>query len=71
MAEWEYCILTAVETTEQTQFMLAHQDGKGQKVNAKTRLEVFAELGRKGWELVAVQPLGVGIREFYFKRAGR
>lgn len=67
MAEWEYCILTAVATARQTQFVLAYA-GYHETPPAASRLEIMAQLGRDGWELVAVHPLTTGIKELYFKR---
>lgn len=67
MTAWEYCILTAIETTQQNQFTLAYED-HAEAPKAKSRLELMAQLGRDGWELVAVHPIAAGIKEFYFKR---
>lgn len=71
MTTWEYCIFTALETSEQTRFILSYQGGKVQEPRSGSRLDVLEELGRQGWELVAVHPLGVGLKEFYFKRPAR
>ncbi len=67
MKKWEYCIFTALETTEKVQFTISY-DRHVERPNVNSRLTVLAEMGRNGWELVAVFPVELGINEFYFKR---
>lgn len=67
MQAWEYCIFTAYESSEQTQYTLSYT-GQVKHPKAKSRLDVLADLGEQGWELVAVHSLAPGLKEFYFKR---
>ncbi len=67
MAHWEYCIVTALETREQTQFTISY-DSRVETPAVNGRLTVLAEMGRNGWELINVHPLAQGLNEFYFKR---
>ena len=67
MANWEYCIVTALETQERTQFTVSYAN-KVETPSVNGRLTVLAEMGRSGWELIAVHPLAQGLKEFYFKR---
>ena len=67
MGNWEYCIVTALETKEQTRFTVSYAS-KVEMPPVNGRLTVLAEMGRKGWELVTVHPLDQGLNEFYFKR---
>lgn len=67
MTSWEYCIVTALETAETSQFTIAYLS-KVERPSVNGRLTVLAEMGRNGWELVAVHPLAQGLKEFYFKR---
>ncbi|MGF1506573.1 MAG: hypothetical protein GYB64_04890 [Chloroflexi bacterium] len=68
MQAWEHCILTAIETQDRTEFMVALESGTWSPKGASSRLDVMAELGKQGWELVGIRPLGPGVAEFYFKR---
>jgi hypothetical protein len=68
MQQWQYCIFTAYETSDRVQFTISYPD-RVDKPQTNNRLEVLAELGREGWELVAVHPLAAGLNEYYFKRA--
>lgn len=67
MENWEYCIVTALETRERTQFTVSYA-GKVETPPVNSRLTVLSEMGRNGWELVAVHPLARELNEFYFKR---
>ena len=67
MNSWEYCILTALETAERTEFTISYSS-RVEKPHVNGRLTVLSEMGRNGWELVAVHPLTIGLKEFYFKR---
>ncbi len=71
MQKWEYCIFTAYETSERTSLTVSRHNKPPQKFQGQDRLGVLAELGQQGWELVAIHPLGVGLKEFYFKRPMR
>lgn len=65
--KWQYCVLTAIETTKQADFVIAYDDGP-KNIKAKSRLKVFKTLGLEGWEMVGINTLQPGINEFYFKR---
>ncbi len=67
MIGWEYCIVTAQETAETSQFTIAYPN-RVERPSVNGRLTVLAEMGRRGWELVTVHPLTPGANEFYFKR---
>lgn len=67
MNKWEYCIVTALETSEMTQFTISYP-GRVETPPVNGRLTVLTEMGRRGWELVTVHPLTLGANEFYFKR---
>ncbi len=67
MNKWEYCNVTALETSEKTQFTISYL-GRVETPPVNGRLTVLAEMGRRGWELVAVYPVTLGANEFYFKR---
>ncbi len=67
MKSWEYCIMTAHETQKQSDFTIAYPM-RVEKPRVNGRLTVLAEIGRNGWELVAVHLLATGLKEFYFKR---
>lgn len=68
MQKWEYCIFTAVETAQQTQYTLSYAHNV-EKLDPKidNRLTILNKMGDDGWELVAVHPLTSGLNEFYFK----
>jgi len=67
MNKWEYCIVTALETSEMTRFTISYP-GRVETPPVNGRLTVLAELGSRGWELVTVHPVALGANEFYFKR---
>ena len=67
MIGWEHCIVTAQETAETSQFTIAYPN-RVERPSVNGRLTVLAEMGRSGWELIAVHPLAQGLKEFYFKR---
>lgn len=67
MGNWEYCIVTALETQERTRFTISY-DSRVETPAVNGRLTVLTEMGRKGWELVTVHLLSQGLNEFYFKR---
>lgn len=67
MRNWEYCIVTALETGEQTQFTVSYVS-KVETPPVNGRLTILSEMGRNGWELITVNPLAQGLKEFYFKR---
>ncbi len=67
MQRWEYCILMALETAGQSKFTIAYAN-RIETPPENGRLSILTEMGRIGWEMVAVQPLAQGLNEFYFKR---
>lgn len=67
MENWEYCVVTALETREQSQFTISYAS-RVETPRVNGRLTVLSEMGRNGWELVTVHPLAQGLNEFYFKR---
>lgn len=67
MQRWEYCILVAAETAEQSEFTISYAS-RVETPRVSGRLTVLTEMGRTGWELVTVHPLAYGANEFYFKR---
>ncbi len=67
MKNWEYCVVTSQETEEQARFVISYAS-KVETPRVNGRLTVLSEMGRNGWELVAVHPLTQGHNEFYFKR---
>ncbi len=67
MSIWEYCIMTAMETSKISTFTISYAS-RVEKPPVNGRLSVLTEMGRNGWELVAVHPLAREMNEFYFKR---
>lgn len=67
MTHWEYCIMTAVETAKNAQFTISYPS-RVETPRVNSRLTALAEMGRNGWELIAVHPITTGVNEFYFKR---
>ena len=69
MSKWEYCIFTAFETGQRTEYTLSYaRKAENLSGRGETRLSIFEKLGGEGWELVSVHPVTTGINEFYFKR---
>jgi len=69
MTKWEYCIFTAYETSQQSQYTISYTKRVDDLTNqGETRLTILEKLGYEGWELVSILPLASGLNEFYFKR---
>lgn len=65
--QWEYSILTALEAEGQVQFTISYAQ-RVESPHVDGRLTILTEMGRNGWELVAVNLLEQNLQEFYFKR---
>ncbi len=67
MTQWEYCILNAYETANQSNITVV-KAGEHYPLTNSNRLAALTQLGTEGWELVAVRQLAEGLLEFYLKR---